>query len=87
VYVGKRFIITNNKGHFEELWGLAAHPTKGLFATGGDDKTIRLWDSVLRTLKKLINVEDKAKCLDFSPNGNLLAAGLENGKVLKNIFE
>lgn len=33
------------QGHgYGEIYGLAMHPTKNIFATGGDDGTVRLWD-------------------------------------------
>uniref|UniRef100_A0ACB8G622 Echinoderm microtubule-associated protein-like 1 n=1 Tax=Sphaerodactylus townsendi TaxID=933632 RepID=A0ACB8G622_9SAUR len=34
------------QGHTDELWGLAAHPSKPQFFTCGQDKHITLWDAV-----------------------------------------
>lgn len=31
------------QGHVEELWGLAAHPSRAQFVTCGQDKLVRLW--------------------------------------------
>ena len=36
-------------GHYSEdaqgeLWGLATHPTKPLYATAGEDRTVRIWN-------------------------------------------
>ena len=33
------------QGHGEgEIWGLATHPSKEVFASASDDGTIRIWD-------------------------------------------
>jgi microtubule-associated protein-like 1/2 len=74
------------QGHIEELWALASHPLKNVFVTGGNDNTIRLWNLTTRQLLRLLSVEDKVKCLAYSPDGSTIAAGLENGMVTKNRF-
>lgn len=70
-------------GHSEgQLWGLAVHPTKEWFATGSDDKTIRLWtlDGHRQLCKR--SIKEKCRSLCFSPDGDLMAAGMENGSFL-----
>ena len=38
-------IKTVMQGHsYGEVWGLAASPNDELFATCGDDKTLRIWE-------------------------------------------
>ena len=42
----KSTVMNIAQGHGEgELWGLAAHPTKEVFASASDDTTIRIWDA------------------------------------------
>eukprot|EP00946_MAST-07B_sp_MAST-7B-sp1_P000354 g354.t1 len=67
--------------NFGETWGLAAHPhDPNVFATSGDDKTIRLWHvmyrgSFARTAPG--SVLDMSRALCFSPrSGAYLVAGL-----------
>ena len=66
--------------NFGETWGLAAHPQDpNVFATAGDDKTIRLWHvryrgSFAQTAPGA--VLDMCRALCYSPDAKYLAAGL-----------
>jgi WD40 repeat protein len=66
------------------LWGLGIHPTRPMFATGGDDGTVRLWDLTRNTLVRQTTAPGALACraLCFSPDGGVLAAGLVNGQIL-----
>ena len=65
----------------DELWGLAMHPKEpDLFATCGDDNTVRVWSISGRKMIASINVKHMARALAFSPDGRLLVAGL-GGRV------
>eukprot|EP00163_Fabomonas_tropica_P034258 TRINITY_DN93_c0_g1_i1.p1 TRINITY_DN93_c0_g1~~TRINITY_DN93_c0_g1_i1.p1 ORF type:complete len:2052 (-),score=797.91 TRINITY_DN93_c0_g1_i1:729-6884(-) len=71
------------EGHAEgEVWGLATHPTKNIYVTASDDKSIRLWDvSARKTLVKRF-IKKRARSAVFSPDGSEIAVGLHNGGVM-----
>jgi microtubule-associated protein-like 6 len=78
-----------NEGHFSgDVWGLATHPGKDLFCTGGDDRRIRLWKFGDRKCQASIVVDAKCRALAYQPCGvyNMdnphLAIGMNQGHVL-----
>jgi WD40 repeat protein/Ca2+-binding EF-hand superfamily protein len=66
------------EGHYrDELWGLATHPkSPTLFATSGDDCTIRVWDISARKMVKKIAVDTMVRAIDWSPDGATIGAGM-----------
>lgn len=70
-------------GHFDkELWGLAAHPSQPVYATFGQDGVLAIWDLNLKSMKKSAKVEGPGETVAYSPTGDVIAVGLQNGKVL-----
>ncbi|MGC0415557.1 TIR domain-containing protein [Embleya sp. AB8] len=70
------------RGHTGRLWTAAAHPTRHLLATAGDDRTIRLWNPLTGEETALLTGHTGAiLTLAFSPDGTLLAGGAEDGTV------
>ncbi|TNV87854.1 hypothetical protein FGO68_gene13813 [Halteria grandinella] len=85
-------IKTHINGHYDyskdarlpqsEVWGLAVHPKKQLFASCGADHTIRIWDE-----KNMVQASDPAQflhdlcSLDWAASGKFLVAGDRNGYV------
>ncbi|KAJ1447589.1 hypothetical protein M885DRAFT_471813 [Pelagophyceae sp. CCMP2097] len=64
-----------------EARGLDAHPTNGdIYATCGDDATVRVWSASRRVCVRRAQPEvlggAAARCLAFSPDGGKLAIGL-----------
>ncbi|CAB1096047.1 unnamed protein product [Ectocarpus sp. CCAP 1310/34] len=66
------------EGHFSgQLWGLAAHPTDGdIFATAGDDHSIRVWSVSLGVMLRKAYVDGTCRALGWSPDGRLLLIGM-----------
>jgi len=69
-------------GHAEEFWGLATHPTLQIYATTGNDKTVRVWDIEGKRQITFRKIEANGQTIDYSPDGKTLAVGLQSGNIL-----
>ncbi|KAJ9473341.1 echinoderm microtubule-associated protein-like 6 [Diplonema papillatum] len=68
--------------------GVASHPVYPVVATVGSDATLRCWNTLTNELKFTMPTPGRGICVDISPDGNMLAVGLEvgvtqNGKPCK----
>ncbi|XP_030842588.1 77 kDa echinoderm microtubule-associated protein isoform X2 [Strongylocentrotus purpuratus] len=71
------------QGHSEELWSLAAHPTKPVFATAGYDQHVISWRADVHRCSWKVHVEKCCVCCAFSqPSGNVLAVGTTGGRFM-----
>eukprot|EP01038_Epipyxis_sp_PR26KG_P009724 gene9724-13087_t len=66
-----------------ELHGLASHPNKEVFATSGDDGTIRIWDAKSFRQIKSVKMEIGSRTITFSPDGKNIAIGFGSNKRTK----
>ncbi|MFI9722754.1 TIR domain-containing protein [Streptomyces sp. NPDC052396] len=75
-------LVHRLRGHTGRLWAAAAHPSRPLLATGGDDRTVRLWNPETGTdTCQLPGHTGRILALAFSPDGSLLASGGADGTV------
>uniref|UniRef100_A0A3Q4GPC0 EMAP like 4 n=1 Tax=Neolamprologus brichardi TaxID=32507 RepID=A0A3Q4GPC0_NEOBR len=70
------------QGHTDELWGLAAHPSKNLFLTCAQDRLVCLWNSSDHSLlwSRTLDEKEHGHCADFHPSGAVVAIGTRSGK-------
>lgn len=64
------------QGHYDEMWGLAMHPTKNECATGAEDETLRLWNLESRSFMTMQKLPGPVRCAGYSPDGKWIAVGL-----------
>ena len=66
------------------VYSLAYSPDGKIFATGGSDKTARLWDSETgQPVGNPMNHGGVVQALAFSPDGRILTAGCTDGKTYR----
>lgn len=73
---------TEFTGHTGQISAIACHPTNPyLFATGGIDKTVRLWDTRAPSATKVVVTPGSNINLAYHPDGRYLAVGDKNETV------
>ncbi|MDA1191177.1 MAG: WD40 repeat domain-containing protein [Candidatus Poribacteria bacterium] len=73
-----------NGGRLEYVHALAFHPNGALLASGGEDRTIRLWHIPTQTLVATVTGHDSpVRYLAFSPDGSRLLSGGSDGRVIE----
>nr|XP_021335612.1 echinoderm microtubule-associated protein-like 6 [Danio rerio] len=83
--VGEKNAASNTiiNGHTQgRIWGLATHPSKDVFISASDDGTIRFWDLADKKLLNKVSLGHPAKCTAYSPNGEMVSIGMENGEFI-----
>ena len=69
-------------GHAEgELWGLATHPSRDIYASASYDGDIKIWSVKSKKLIKKHATDLEVRCIDFSPEGSNLAIGTKEGDI------
>ncbi|CAG05131.1 unnamed protein product [Tetraodon nigroviridis] len=68
------------RGHTDELWGLASHPFREMFLTCAQNRLVCLWNSVNHSLQWSRTLEEHGHCADFHPSGAVVAIGTHSGK-------
>ena len=66
------------QGHWkDEVWGLAMHPfNSDIYATAGDDQTLRVWDMKEQRILGEAKLAGMARSVAMSPDASLIAVGL-----------
>ena len=66
-------------GHYQDVWGVATHPTSSKFITCGHDGNVICWDGIGHTDLWVVQLNGKAQCVAMSPDGLAYAVGTLGG--------
>jgi WD40 repeat protein/predicted Ser/Thr protein kinase len=70
------------KGHPGDMWSYALSPDGKLVASGGEDRTARIWDAANGSLvATCLGHASKVVCVSFSPDGTRLLSTSVDGTV------
>jgi WD40 repeat protein len=64
------------------IWTVDYNAIKNIFAVGGDDSLLRIYQAVDMKLLSTLKLSAEIKCLDWSNDGRLLAVGLDDKPVV-----
>jgi WD40 repeat protein len=70
------------KGHTDEIFAIAFHPTEPRMASAGRDRMVRIWDpNSAKEIACLSGHKGYVWSLDFSPDGETLVSGSGDSTV------
>ncbi|XP_032820802.2 echinoderm microtubule-associated protein-like 6 isoform X1 [Petromyzon marinus] len=85
IEVGEKNAASNilMSGHTRgPIWGLAAHPSRDAAVSASDDGTVRMWDIADKRPVNKVSLGQAARSAAYSPDGDMVAIGLENGEFI-----